>query len=96
MDQIFRIDHFQVGKAAQNILAFAPANGLFGRWRRATSPRRDRRPWRRSGDSARRLLRAPVPYRDMVVTPPLQILAFTAVEPPPPWSPRHRAEQGLP
>ncbi|MGN6161817.1 MAG: glucose-6-phosphate dehydrogenase [Marmoricola sp.] len=83
-DQIFRIDHFLGKEAAQNILAFRFANGLFEPiWNRQfidhiqidvpeTLDVADRAKFY-EGTGA---------FKDMVVTHLFQILAFVAMEPP--------------
>ena len=83
-EQIFRIDHFLGKEAAQNILAFRFANGLFEPiWHRHHIDHvqidvpedlgLDQRAAFYEGTGA---------YRDMVVTHLFQVLAFTAMEPP--------------
>ncbi|MGI8521897.1 MAG: glucose-6-phosphate dehydrogenase [Nocardioides sp.] len=82
--QVFRIDHFLGKEAAQNILAFRFANGLFEPiWHRnhidhvqidvPESLGLDQRVSFYEGTGA---------YRDMIVTHLFQVLAFTAMEPP--------------
>ena len=83
-DQVFRIDHFLGKEAAQNILAFRFANGLFEPiWNRQHIDHVQI-------DVPETLLvgaRAPFyeatgAFRDMVVTHLFQVLAFVAMEPP--------------
>ncbi|QYJ04506.1 glucose-6-phosphate dehydrogenase [Nocardioides panacisoli] len=88
--QIFRIDHFLGKEAAQNILAFRFANGLFEPiWHRnhidhiqidvpETLGVEDRVGFYEHTGA----------YKDMVVTHLAQVLAFTAMEPPTSLTPR--------
>ena len=83
-DQIFRIDHFLGKEAAQNILAFRFANGLFEPiWNRnfidhvQIDVPETLGLGKRSG-----FYEATGAFRDMVVTHLFQILAFVAMEPP--------------
>jgi glucose-6-phosphate 1-dehydrogenase len=82
--QIFRIDHFLGKEAAQNILAFRFANGLFEPiWNRnfidhvQIDVPETLGLGKRSG-----FYEATGAFRDMVVTHLFQILAFVAMEPP--------------
>ena len=94
-EQIFRIDHFLGKEAAQNILAFRFANGLFEPiWHRnhidhvqidvPESLGLDQRASFYEGTGA---------YRDMVVTHLFQVMAFTAMEPPTALEPRAISEE---
>ena len=83
-EQIFRIDHFLGKEAAQNILAFRFANGLFEPiWNRnfidhvQIDVPETLGLGKRSG-----FYEATGAFRDMVVTHLFQILAFMAMEPP--------------
>jgi glucose-6-phosphate 1-dehydrogenase len=83
-EQIFRIDHFLGKEAAQNILAFRFANGLFEPiWRRNNIDHVQIDVPEELGLAQRAdFYEATGAYRDMVVTHLFQVLAFTAMEPP--------------
>ena len=83
-EQIFRIDHFLGKEAAQNILAFRFANGLFEPiWHRSHIDHVQIDVPEALGIETRaEFYEATGAYRDMVVTHLFQILAFTAMEPP--------------
>jgi glucose-6-phosphate 1-dehydrogenase len=83
-EQIFRIDHFLGKEAAQNILAFRFANGLFEPiWHRNHIDHVQIDVPETLGIEQRAdFYEATGAYRDMVVTHLFQILAFTAMEPP--------------
>ena len=100
-DQIFRIDHFLGKEAAQNILAFRFANGLFEPiWHRNHIDHvQIDVPEELGLEQRASFYEGTGAYRDMVVTHLFQVLAFTAMEPPDHAGPRrHRRgeEQGLP
>ncbi|MBS2938402.1 glucose-6-phosphate dehydrogenase [Nocardioides sp. J2M5] len=82
--QIFRIDHFLGKEAAQNILAFRFANGLFEPiWHRHHIDHVQIDVPEELGLAQRAsFYEATGAYRDMVVTHLFQVLAFTAMEPP--------------
>src|SRR3954451_5831678 len=82
--QIFRIDHFLGKEAAQNILAFRFANGLFEPiWHRNNIDHIQIDVPETLGLNQRAgFYEATGAYRDMVVTHLFQVLAFTAMEPP--------------
>jgi glucose-6-phosphate 1-dehydrogenase len=83
-NQIFRIDHFLGKEAAQNILAFRFANGLFEPiWNRNFIDHvQIDVPETLGLDKRAAFYEATGAYRDMVVTHLFQILAFMAMEPP--------------
>jgi glucose-6-phosphate 1-dehydrogenase len=83
-EQIFRIDHFLGKEAAQNILAFRFANGLFEPiWNRNFIDHIQIDVPETLGLGKRAAFyEATGAYRDMVVTHLFQILAFTAMEAP--------------
>ena len=83
-DQIFRIDHFLGKEAAQNILAFRFANGLFEPiWHRNHIDHvQIDVPESLGLEQRASFYEATGAYRDMVVTHLFQVLAFTAMEPP--------------
>ncbi|GAB3243241.1 glucose-6-phosphate dehydrogenase [Nocardioides dilutus] len=83
-DQIFRIDHFLGKEAAQNILAFRFANGLFEPiWNRNFIDHVQIDVPEMLGLEGRtRFYESTGAYRDMVVTHLMQVLAFMAMEPP--------------
>ncbi|MET0461177.1 MAG: glucose-6-phosphate dehydrogenase, partial [Ilumatobacteraceae bacterium] len=82
--QIFRIDHFLGKEAAQNILAFRFANGLFEPiWNREHIDHvQIDVPETLSLDQRVGFYESTGAYRDMVVTHLFQVLAFMAMEPP--------------
>jgi glucose-6-phosphate 1-dehydrogenase len=83
-DQVFRIDHFLGKEAAQNILAFRFANGLFEPiWNRSHIDHvQIDVPETLSVGSRTSFYEQTGAFRDMVVTHLFQILAFVAMEPP--------------
>jgi glucose-6-phosphate 1-dehydrogenase len=83
-EQIFRIDHFLGKEAAQNILAFRFANGLFEPiWNRDHIDHvQIDVPETLSVGGRSSFYEATGAFRDMVVTHLFQILAFMAMEPP--------------
>jgi glucose-6-phosphate 1-dehydrogenase len=84
-EQIFRIDHFLGKEAAQNILAFRFANGLFEPiWHRNHIDHVQIDVPEVLGIEQRAdFYEATGAYRDMIVTHLFQVLGFTAMEPPP-------------
>ncbi len=83
-EQIFRIDHFLGKEAAQNILAFRFANGLFEPiWNRNHIDHvQIDVPETLSLEQRIGFYETTGAYRDMVVTHLFQVLAFMAMEPP--------------
>jgi glucose-6-phosphate 1-dehydrogenase len=83
-EQIFRIDHFLGKEAAQNILAFRFANGLFEPiWHRHHIDHVQIDVPEDLGLAQRAsFYESTGAYRDMVVTHLFQVLAFAAMEPP--------------
>jgi glucose-6-phosphate 1-dehydrogenase len=83
-EQIFRIDHFLGKEAAQNILAFRFANGLFEPiWNRNHIDHvQIDVPETLALESRVEFYERTGAYRDMVVTHLFQVLAFMAMEPP--------------
>ena len=94
-EQIFRIDHFLGKEAAQNILAFRFANGLFEPiWHRNHISHVQIDVPEELGLAQRSAFyEATGAYRDMVVTHLFQVLAFTAMEPPTALEPRAISEE---
>jgi glucose-6-phosphate 1-dehydrogenase len=94
-DQVFRIDHFLGKEAAQNILAFRFANGLFEPiWNRDhINHVQIDVPETLSVGSRASFYESTGAFRDMVVTHLLQILAFMAMEPPTALEPRAISEE---
>jgi glucose-6-phosphate 1-dehydrogenase len=93
--QIFRIDHFLGKEAAQNILAFRFANGLFEPiWNRNFIDHVQIDVPETLGCGTRSAFYEKVgAFRDMVVTHLFQILAFTAMEPPTSLAPEPIGEE---
>jgi glucose-6-phosphate 1-dehydrogenase len=94
-DQVFRIDHFLGKEAAQNILAFRFANGLFEPiWNRDHIDHvQIDVPETLSVDGRAAFYEETGAYRDMVVTHLFQILAFIAMEPPTALEPKSISEE---
>src|SRR3954454_21976157 len=94
-DQIFRIDHFLGKEAAQNILAFRFAKGLFEPiWHRNHIDHVQIDVPEVLGIETRaEFYEATGAYRDMVVTHLFQVLAFVAMEPPTALEPRAISEE---
>jgi glucose-6-phosphate 1-dehydrogenase len=93
--QIFRIDHFLGKEAAQNILAFRFANGLFEPiWNRNFIDHvQIDIPETLGLDQRADFYESTGAYKDMVVTHLLQVLAFVAMEPPTALEPRAISEE---
>ncbi|MDQ6658386.1 MAG: glucose-6-phosphate dehydrogenase [Actinomycetota bacterium] len=93
--QIFRIDHFLGKEAAQNILAFRFANGLFEPiWNRNFIDHiQIDIPEALGLDERANFYESTGAYKDMVVTHLLQVLAFVAMEPPTALEPRAISEE---
>ena len=93
--QIFRIDHFLGKEAAQNILAFRFANGLFEPiWNRNFIDHiQIDIPETLGLDLRANFYEATGAYKDMVVTHLFQVLAFVAMEPPTALEPRAISEE---
>ncbi len=93
--QIFRIDHFLGKEAAQNILAFRFANGLFEPiWNRNFIDHvQIDIPEELGLDKRASFYEATGAYKDMVVTHLFQVMAFVAIEPPTALEPRAISEE---
>ena len=94
-EQIFRIDHFLGKEAAQNILAFRFANGLFEPiWNRNHIDHvQIDVPETLALGSRIGFYETTGAYRDMVVTHLFQVLAFVAMEPPTALDPEAISEE---
>jgi glucose-6-phosphate 1-dehydrogenase len=93
--QIFRIDHFLGKEAAQNILAFRFANGLFEPiWNRNFIDHiQIDIPEMLGLDQRANFYESTGAYKDMVVTHLLQVMAFVVMEPPTALEPRAISEE---
>jgi glucose-6-phosphate 1-dehydrogenase len=93
--QIFRIDHFLGKEAAQNILAFRFANGLFEPiWNRNFIDHiQIDIPETLGLDQRANFYESTGAYKDMVVTHLFQVMAFVAMEPPTALEPRAISEE---
>ena len=93
--QIFRIDHFLGKEAAQNILAFRFANGLFEPiWNRNFIDHiQIDIPETLGLDQRANFYEATGAYKDMVVTHLFQVMAFVVMEPPTALEPRAISEE---
>ncbi|TIC82887.1 glucose-6-phosphate dehydrogenase [Nocardioides sp. GY 10127] len=96
-DQVFRIDHFLGKEAAQNILAFRFANGLFEPiWNRNFIDHVQIDVPETLGLEGRtKFYETTGAFKDMVVTHLMQVLAFTAMEPPTSLTPGPISEEKL-
>jgi glucose-6-phosphate 1-dehydrogenase len=94
-EQVYRIDHFLGKEAAQNILAFRFANGLFEPiWNRGHIDHvQIDVPETLSVDTRVAFYEATGAFRDMVVTHLFQVLAIMAMEPPTALEPRAISEE---
>src|SRR6266481_1070169 len=94
-DQIFRIDHFLGKEAAQNILAFRFANGLFEPiWNRNFIDHiQIDIPETLGLDERANFYESTGAYKDMVVTHLFQVMAFVVMEPPTALEPRAISEE---
>jgi glucose-6-phosphate 1-dehydrogenase len=94
-EQIFRIDHFLGKEAAQNILAFRFANGLFEPiWNRNFIDHiQIDIPETLGLDERANFYESTGAYKDMVVTHLLQVMAFVVMEPPTALEPRAISEE---
>jgi len=94
-EQVFRIDHFLGKEAAQNILAFRFANGLFEPiWNRNHIDHvQIDVPETLSVDARAAFYEGTGAFRDMVVTHLFQVMAFMAMEPPTALEPRAISEE---
>ena len=93
--QVFRIDHFLGKEAAQNVLAFRFANGLFEPiWNRNFIDHvQIDIPEELGLDQRASFYEATGAYKDMVVTHLMQVMAFVAMEPPTALEPRAISEE---
>jgi glucose-6-phosphate 1-dehydrogenase len=93
--QIFRIDHFLGKEAAQNILAFRFANGLFEPiWNRNFIDHiQIDIPEALGLDQRANFYESTGAYKDMVVTHLFQVMAFVVMEPPTALEPRAISEE---
>jgi glucose-6-phosphate 1-dehydrogenase len=93
--QIFRIDHFLGKEAAQNILAFRFANGLFEPiWNRNFIDHiQIDIPETLGLDQRANFYESTGAFKDMVVTHLLQVMAFVVMEPPTALEPRAISEE---